>query len=234
MSVNRWTVTDFAPQDTAGLDDFIAAFRDSPSLRARRPWLAFKETLDWVVAASALLLLLPVLFIVAVAVRLSSPGPVLSRHQRIGKDGQLFEVLKFRTVAVESKAKFQNVPQSGDAVVQFQLFGDPRVTSIGSILRRSAVDELPQLLNVLRGEMSLVGPHPLLPRELPLLQGYELRLLRFRPGLVGPALLIPTDSRLTWDAVVQLELEYVDEWSLLLDARILAATVSAAFGGTVL
>jgi lipopolysaccharide/colanic/teichoic acid biosynthesis glycosyltransferase len=142
---------------------------------ARRPGL--KRAFDLIVASVALLVLLPVLVVIAVAVLADSGSPVLFRQTRIGRGGRRFRILKFRTMVRDAQAMSGNVSPHGD----------PRVTRSGRVLRRWYLDELPQLINVARGEMSLVGPRPETPEFVELLDPDELRLLEVRPGLVGPS-----------------------------------------------
>jgi lipopolysaccharide/colanic/teichoic acid biosynthesis glycosyltransferase len=143
-----------------------------------------KRAFDIAVSLAGLLLLVPVLAVIALLVRLSSPGPVLYRQQRVSRGGRLFELLKFRTMVVGADRLAPNVSATGD----------PRVTRVGSFLRRSYLDELPQLLNVLRGDMSLVGPRPETPEFVALYTPDERRVLTVRPGLAGPSTLAFMDE----------------------------------------
>jgi lipopolysaccharide/colanic/teichoic acid biosynthesis glycosyltransferase len=143
-----------------------------------------KRIFDVVVALVALLLLTPILLVIAVAVKLDSPGPVLYRQARVRRGGQLFRLLKFRTMVVDADRLAPNVSPSGD----------PRITRVGRFLRRSYLDELPQLLNVVRGDMSLVGPRPETPEFVELYTSEERRVLTVRPGLVGPSTLAFMDE----------------------------------------
>ena len=143
-----------------------------------------KRAFDLVVSLVALILLFPVLAVIAAAVRLDSPGPVFYRQLRVRRGGQLFRLFKFRTMVVNADRLAPNVSASGD----------PRVTRVGRFLRRSYLDELPQLLNVLRGDMSLVGPRPETPEFVQLYTSEERRVLTVRPGLVGPSTLAFMDE----------------------------------------
>jgi lipopolysaccharide/colanic/teichoic acid biosynthesis glycosyltransferase len=148
-------------------------------MRHSRLRAGLKRAFDLIVAAVALLVLLPVLLFIAVLVVVDSGSPVLFRQTRIGRGGRRFRILKFRTMVRDAESRSANVSPSGDA----------RVTRFGRVLRRWYLDELPQLINVVRGEMSLVGPRPETPEFVDLLEPDELRLLDVRPGLVGPATL---------------------------------------------
>jgi exopolysaccharide biosynthesis polyprenyl glycosylphosphotransferase len=209
-----------------------------PALHVRHPQLsglgwAVKSVVDRLVALVALILLAPVLLVVAVAVRVTTPGPALFRQTRVGIHGRPFRFLKFRTMYVGAERRraelaARNINADG---VLFKVRDDPRITPIGSFLRRWSLDELPQLLHVLRGQMSLVGPRPPLPEEVARYDDDTRRRLMVRPGLTG---LWQTSGRsdLAWDEAVRLDLHYVDNWSPRLDAAILSRTVSAVLHGT--
>ncbi|KRF36851.1 sugar transferase [Nocardioides sp. Soil805] len=206
----------------AGLD--LIHVRPSPSRGARR---LVKALFDRIVAALALLVLLPALFAVAVLVRRDSAGPAIFRQQRIGRDGQCFTMLKFRTMTTEAehvKAALSERNES-DGVL-FKMKADPRVTRVGAVLRRYSVDELPQLVNVLLGQMSLVGPRPALAQEVDQYTVDPRRRLAVKPGLTG-LWQVSGRSDLSWAESVRLDVRYVDNWSLRLDLEILVRTVGA-------
>jgi lipopolysaccharide/colanic/teichoic acid biosynthesis glycosyltransferase len=178
--------------------------------------------LDVVGAGVALVLASPVLGIATLAVKLGDGGPVLYRQRRVGKDGEEFELLKLRTMVVGAEGK-----GAGFAVDR----GDPRITRAGRILRRLSVDELPQLWNVLRGEMSLIGPRPTLRYQV---EGYtdrQRRRLEVKPGLTGWAQ-IHGRAAVPWDDRIELDVWYVEHRSPWVDLRILARTPLALFRGT--
>ncbi len=185
-------------------------------------------------------MLSPFLLLVAVAVRLESKGPALFRQTRLGKDAQPFTFYKFRTMVdgndpeihrryVESLITKPSEELKGDTG-SFKIENDPRLTKLGGLLRRTSIDELPQLFNVLTGDMSLVGPRPPLPYEVELYSARALRRLECRPGITG---LWQVSGRCmtTFDEMVELDIEYIDTWSLGLDLRILARTPRAVLGG---
>ena len=191
-----------------------------------------KRLVDRVLSVLIGLAATPVLAIIALAVRLDSPGPVLFRQTRVGARGEVFQMLKFRTMCVDAEERLAEMRASADAGndVLFKMKRDPRLTRIGPFLRRFSLDELPQLINVLRGEMSLVGPRPPLPIEV---EGYEsdaVRRLRVQPGLTG-LWQVSGRSDLSWDDSLRLDLWYVDNWSLMLDLQILARTLRAVLKG---
>ena len=192
-----------------------------------------KEVMDRVVAGALLLALAPLFLVLALLVRLDSPGRVLFRQQRVGRYGNHFTMLKFRTMRQDAEAQrdlLADLNHNSDGML-FKVREDPRITRVGSVLRRYSLDELPQLLNVLNGDMSLVGPRPPLPEEV---EGYTQevkRRLLVKPGLTG-LWQISGRSDLSWDDTVRLDLGYVDNWSLGLDLAILLRTGPAVVRGT--
>ncbi len=177
--------------------------------------LAVKRSLDVVLSATALALLAPVLLLVAIAVRVTSPGDVIFRQRRVGRGGAPFMILKFRTMV-------RDAPSSPLGTYCYQ--DDPRITPVGRWLRRASLDELPQLVNVLRGDMSLVGPRPDLPHHVARYTAEQRRRLRFRPGITGWAL-VNGRNAISWDERIALDLEYLDGWSLARDLRVAWRTV---------
>ena len=191
----------------------------------------------------ALILLSPVLLAIALAIKLSSPGPVLFRQKRIGRYGVHFTCLKFRTMHTGNDPRIHmdyvkrlirgNVSPgaSGTNGNVYKITTDPRLTSAGRLLRKTSLDELPQFLNVLRGEMSMVGPRPPIPYEL---EAHDIwhrrRLLDVQPGITG-LWQVSGRSRLPFDDMVRLDLKYARAWSLWLDLKILLRTPHAVFSG---
>lgn len=176
-------------------------------------------------ALAALVVLSPLLAVVALAVRLDSPGPALFRQTRVGRGGEPFTMLKLRTMCLDAEQRLAEL-EARPGHVLFKLERDPRITRVGAFLRRYSLDELPQLVNVVRGEMALVGPRPALPSELEQYDADPLRRLAVRPGLTG-LWQVSGRSDLSWDESVRLDLDYVDNWSLGLDLVILLRTVGA-------
>jgi exopolysaccharide biosynthesis polyprenyl glycosylphosphotransferase len=191
---------------------------------------AAKRALDLIGAGLGLIALSPLLVLLAILIRIDSPGPVLFRQRRRGLEGQVFSMLKFRTMRPDAEARLQELEARNESAggVLFKMRDDPRVTRLGRFLRRTSLDELPQLWNVLRGEMSLVGPRPLQLRDSALLSerdpaGY-LNRLAVLPGLTG-LWQISGRSELDSNGMVRLDLDYITTWSLGLDLRILCRTV---------
>ena len=203
-----------------------------PLLHVERPEFegvrrAAKAVGDRVTAAVALLALAPVLAVVALAVTLTSRGPVLFRQERVGRHGQPFTMYKFRTMVPDAEDRVIDLRDSDEGNgVLFKMKEDPRVTPVGRVLRRYSLDELPQLLNVLLGHMSLVGPRPPLQSEVELYGEDMRRRLLVKPGLTG-LWQISGRSDLSWDESVRLDLRYVENWSFAFDAMIIWKTVGA-------
>ncbi|HVN11671.1 MAG TPA: sugar transferase, partial [Kineosporiaceae bacterium] len=186
---------------------------------------------DRVLAVAILLALSPALVAIALAVRLTSPGSVLFRQTRVGVDGREFTMLKFRSMVVDADRLLDQLREQSDGNgVLFKMKDDPRVTPVGRFLRKYSLDELPQLVNVVRGEMSLVGPRPPLPSEVAGYDGIAYRRLRLRPGLTG-LWQVSGRSDLSWEDSLRLDLRYVDNWSMALDLQILVRTFRAVVHG---
>jgi exopolysaccharide biosynthesis polyprenyl glycosylphosphotransferase len=220
-----------APQltDIAGPRVHIRPIEGLPLLHVEEPtlsgpgWLA-KNLLDRVAAFFGLLLLSPVLGVIALGIRLASPGPVFFRQPRVGHEGRTFRVWKFRTMDVDAEERKATLEELNEADgMLFKLKEDPRIFKFGSKLRATSLDELPQLINVLKGEMSLVGPRPLPADDGDYLGDVRRRLL-VRPGITG-LWQVSGRSDLSWDEAVRLDLYYVDNWSLTYDLSILWRTI---------
>jgi exopolysaccharide biosynthesis polyprenyl glycosylphosphotransferase len=222
--------------EVAGPRVHVSGVLGMPLLRVSAPAFTgarrvVKGIFDRVAAVALLTVLAPLFLAVAVLIKLDSPGPVLFRQQRIGKNEQAFTMLKFRTMVTDAdarRAELQAVNQGAGPL--FKLRGDPRITRIGGWLRRYSVDELPQLVNVLLGTMSLVGPRPPLPEETRTYGPATRRRLLVKPGLTG-LWQVSGRSDLPWDEAIRLDLRYVEDWSLALDAVILWKTVRAVLLG---
>ena len=193
--------------------------------------LLVKRGFDWLVAAISLVVLCVPMALVGLLVKLTSKGPVLFRQERCGLNGRLFTCYKFRSMIVDAelrRAELQHLNEKDGPA--FKIRDDPRLSPIGRFLRRSSIDELPQFWNVLRGEMSLVGPRPAVPSEVSQYEIWQRRRLRMRPGLTCLWAIRGRD-RLSFDSWMQMDLEYIDNWSLALDAKILALSVPVVLGG---
>lgn len=213
-------------EPTAGLS--LIHVRHAESSRARA---LVKRSFDLAVSLAGLLVALPVMAMIALAIRLASRGPVLFRQTRIGKGGEEFSMLKFRSMVVDAEAHLDSLLAKNQAEGPiFKLHDDPRVTRVGRFLRKHSLDELPQLINVLRGEMSLVGPRPPLAREVAQYEEAMRRRLLVKPGATG-LWQISGRADLPWHEAVKLDLRYVENWSVALDLMILWKTVHVVLGG---
>ena len=202
-------------------------------LLAAHPWqLALKRLADIVGSSLGLLLLSPLLLVAAIAVRVSSRGPAFYVSERVGHDGRPFRMAKFRSMirgAHGSRDHHDHLNIHDDGPV-FKIRDDPRVTRVGRLLRRCSIDELPQLWNVLRGQMSLVGPRPPLPDEFLHYGPRERRRLEVKPGLTC-IWQVSGRSDIDFETWVDMDIAYIDTWSLRLDARLLGRTIAAVFTG---
>ncbi len=192
-----------------------------------------KGVFDRVIATTGVLLISPLMIAIWLAVRLTSPGPAFFRQERVGLRGESFTMLKFRSMHVDAEARLatiRDLNENADGLL-FKIRDDPRVTRVGRFLRRYSLDELPQLLNVVRGDMSLVGPRPPLPSEVDLYPDDVRRRLLVRPGVTG-LWQVSGRSDLTWEESVRLDLRYVENWSLFYDFAILWQTLFAVVRGS--
>jgi exopolysaccharide biosynthesis polyprenyl glycosylphosphotransferase len=195
------------------------SFGLSPSSRL------LKRSFDLALASLGLIAVSPLLFVIAMAIKRDSHGPMFFRQIRVGRSGERFEIFKFRSMVADADAQKESLrafSEAGDGL--FKISNDPRVTRVGRFLRRSSLDELPQLFNVLRGEMSLVGPRPLVVEEDEEIHGLDRSRLALPPGMTGPWQVLPT--RLPKRDMVELDYRYADNWSLWLDLKILIRTAA--------
>jgi exopolysaccharide biosynthesis polyprenyl glycosylphosphotransferase len=215
------------PRPTAGLSLLHV---DHPQLGGIRQ--VAKGLFDRCVAAAALVLLAPVFLVIGIAIRFSDGGPALYTQVRIGKDGRVFRLYKFRTMVVDAEqGRAQLLVKKDQDGVLLKLRKDPRVTVVGAQLRRWSFDELPQLINVVLGQMSLVGPRPALPYEAEKYAEHVRSRLMVKPGLTG-LWQVNGRSDLSWAESIRLDLRYVENWSFTLDLQILWNTVSVLVRGT--
>ncbi len=189
-----------------------------------RTHLLLKRAFDVVVAGLALLLTLPIVAIAAVAIKLDSKGPVLFRQARVGKDGELFEMIKLRSMVQDAEAQRHELEHLNErSGPLFKISADPRITRVGRFLRKTSIDEFPQFWNVLRGDMSVVGPRPALPSETEQWTPDLRERLRVLPGITG-MWQVSGRSESDFELYRRLDLFYVDNWSLTHDIKIVAKT----------
>ncbi len=196
----------------------VESFRLSPLARCA------KRAFDLVLTSVGVLLIAPLLALIALAVKLDSQGPVFFLQTRAGRDGRPFRIIKFRSMVADADAQKEALRGLADVGGLFKLGDDPRVTRVGRMLRRASLDELPQVFNVLRGDMSLVGPRPLVADEDATIVGIDRSRLALRPGITGQWQVLRT--RASRDEMVKIDYRYVAYWSLWLDVQILADTVA--------
>jgi len=214
--------------------EYIGQFPTIPLHRGHVPELGFvlKRVLDVLFSGTLLLLLLPFLIVLAIAIKLESKGPVFYSSERIGKKGRIFRCYKFRTMVRDAetrRAEFMHMNER-DGVL-FKISNDPRITRLGRFLRKYSLDELPQFINVLRGDMSVVGPRPPIASEVMEYKLNHLRRLDVTPGITG---LWQVQGRQdpSFDSYVSLDVTYIENWSIFLDLKILIRTIGVVFSGT--
>lgn len=199
---------------------------DLEKVNARKRYLVAKRCIDFIGALCGLILLSPVFLIVAVLIKYQDPkGPVLFKQIRIGKDGKEFYMYKFRSMVIDAEEKLKDLLKHNEVSgAMFKMKEDPRVTRIGKLIRKTSIDELPQLLNVLKGEMSLVGPRPPLPREVKEYTAYDKQRLLVTPGCAGLWQVTERNS-VGFKEMVELDLEYINKRSVLYDLKIIFKTI---------
>ncbi len=219
-------ISKLAVEDLEGIP--MLAFSSAPSAMAP---LAGKRVFDVVVSALALLLMSPLLILIAIAIKLDSPGPVFFRQRRVGLSGREFRLYKFRSMSHDAEARLSELRSRNemDGPV-FKMRDDPRVTRVGRLLRKTSLDEFPQFLNVLRGEMSVVGPRPPLPSEVRLYERWQRRRLSVKPGITC-TWQVSGRNEIDFARWMDLDLHYIDNWSLWHDLKIVLLTIPAVVFG---
>ncbi|EEL31343.1 Sugar transferase involved in lipopolysaccharide synthesis [Bacillus cereus Rock3-28] len=199
---------------------------DLKKVNASKGYLVAKRCIDFIGALCGLILLSPVFLIVAVLIKYQDPkGPVLFKQIRIGKNGKEFYMYKFRSMVVDAEEKLKDLLKHNEVSgAMFKMKEDPRVTRIGKLIRKTSIDELPQLLNVLKGEMSLVGPRPPLPREVKEYTAYDRQRLLVTPGCAGLWQVTERNS-VGFKEMVDLDLEYINKRSVIYDLKIIFKTI---------
>ena len=186
-----------------------------------------KRAIDIIGAGSGLLLLSPVIVIVACAIKFTSKGPIFFSQKRVGKNGELFDMYKFRSMVVNAKEKLAH--QNEMSGPMFKMKDDPRVTKVGKFIRKTSLDELPQLLNVLKGDMSLVGPRPSLPKEVAQFEKWMYKRLSVKPGLTC-FWQVSGRNNIDFEDWMKLDIKYVDERNFWIDIKLIFKTVLVLFG----
>jgi exopolysaccharide biosynthesis polyprenyl glycosylphosphotransferase len=227
------------PRTTVTTCGYLFTQRRRPVSRARQ---VFKRLFDLVCASALLLITWPILLISTIAIKLTSKGPVIFRQERVGQNGRIFSCYKFRSMYMENDPKFHRAfarewifdteksKQEEKGKIIYKLTSDPRVTFVGRLLRQFSIDELPQVFNVLKGDMSMVGPRPPLPYEVSLYRNWHLRRLDVMPGITG-LWQVSGRNLLTFEEMVRLDLQYIENWSVWLELKILLKTVWVVLSG---
>jgi len=228
------------PEDT--IENNIIKFNQNTNILEQKQHKTFNEVtysflkraIDITASATALLLLSPVFLATSLAIRKDSDGPAMFTQKRIGKDGKLFEIYKFRTMVPDADKKlFELLEQDEKAREEYKinkkLKNDPRITKIGNFLRKTSIDELPQLINVLKGEMSLVGPRPYLPREIDDMGSYYDTIVESKPGITG-LWQVSGRSNTTFEDRLEFDMEYTENKGFLYDMGLLTKTVGVVLG----
>ena len=221
MTLNRVVIENVNGIPLLGLQD--------PALHE---WQALvKRAIDVIVSALGLVILAPLFAVVALAIKLDSPGPVIFSQQRVGRNGKVFTFFKFRSMCAGAETQVDALRGQNEATGPlFKIRHDPRLTRVGRVLRRASLDEFPQLWNVLKGDMSLIGPRPPLPDEVKAYAPWHTRRLEVLPGMTG-LWQVSGRSDLTFDEMVLLDIYYIENWSPLLDIRVLFKTIPTMFWG---
>ncbi|WP_026663341.1 sugar transferase [Butyrivibrio proteoclasticus] len=191
---------------------------------------ALKRVMDIVISAIATIVLSPIMLITAVAIKLDSPGPVIFKQMRVGQNGRTFNMYKFRSMCIDAEARKEELLQKNEMDgFMFKIKDDPRVTKVGKFIRKTSIDELPQLFNVIKGDMSLVGTRPPTVDEVSKYERGQWRRISIKPGVTGLWQISGRNSITDFDEVVELDLRYIDNWSLSADIAILIKTVGVLF-----
>lgn len=221
LSLSRVDVDDLGGVPLIGVRDISISGGD----------LIIKRAMDFSVSLVGLIALSPLMFLIAAAIRLDSPGPVLFRQERVGKGGRLFTLYKFRSMREGAESEVRQLTNLNEADGPlFKIRDDPRLTRVGRLLRRMSLDELPQIYNVLRGDMSLVGPRPPLPSEVEQYKPWHRKRLEVSPGMTG-LWQVSGRSELTFDEMVLLDIYYIENWSPALDTLVFLRTIPRVIFG---
>lgn len=198
----------------------------------KKIYLFFKRAFDIISASIALVLFSPIFLIVAIAVKLDSKGPVFFGHTRMGLNGEKIKVYKYRSMVINAQEVFENFTpeQKKEFEINFKLDNDPRITKVGNFLRKSSLDELPQLINIIKGDMSVVGPRPIVEKEIEKYGKYAPKMFSVKPGLTG-YWQANGRSDTSYDERVQMDMYYIDNMSFGMDIKIIFQTILSVLKG---
>lgn len=210
---------------------FMEEYLPYEQVQEPKNYLIMKRCIDFIASLLGIFVLLPILFLAAVAIKLDSKGPVLFQQTRVGENGKTFKMIKFRSMQVSAEHLLNDLKEKNEADGPvFKIKNDPRITRVGMILRKTSMDELPQLINVLTGEMSLVGPRPPLPSEVIQYTPYQRQRLMVKPGLTC-YWQISGRSELSFEEWVDLDLKYIKRRNIWLDIALILLTIPAVLTG---
>lgn len=200
------------------------------SVADKKVYTFFKRAFDIILSMMALIILSPLLIIISILIKIDSKGPIIFKQVRVGKKGIKFEMYKFRSMVVDAETLLDKLKDKNEiSGPMFKIKEDPRVTKIGRFIRKTSIDELPQLINILKGEMSFVGPRPSLPKEVQQFESWMLERLKVLPGLTCYWQVMGRNN-LEFKEWMQLDIKYVEERSLLLDLKLILKTFKVLFG----
>ena len=221
----KYTDAETNTQTKEGL--FVDADCQSGNEHNKRMYLIIKRIQDIVLSFIALVVLLPLLLIIALIIFIDDPkGSPIFSQDRCGKNGKVFKLFKFRTMCVDAEDKLDNLLESNESDgPAFKIKDDPRINRVGNILRKTGLDELPQLINILKGDMSIVGPRPPLPREVEQYNEYQMKRLSVTPGLTCYWQIQPDRNDITFDEWMNFDIKYIEEMNFLIDWKIIFLTV---------
>ena len=212
------------------MSDISFDYRTGTELRNSKAYEFFKRLVDIIGSLLGIVFLLPMFITISVLIKIEDWGPVFFKQARVGKEGKIFYMYKYRSMVITAEKYLADLKDKNEADgPMFKIKNDPRITRIGRVLRKTSLDEFPQLFNVLKGEMSLVGPRPALPKEVEEYEAWHRNRLLVLQGMTG-LWQVSGRSRLTFDQMVELDLEYIRRRSLLFDFIIMARTIPAVFG----
>lgn len=198
--------------------------------KRKRIYLILKRTIDIILSCIGIMILWPIFLIIALCIKIEdSKGPVFFIQERVGEKGRRFKMWKFRSMLVNAEELLEKLEEQNEVKgYMFKIKKDPRITKVGKFIRKTSMDELPQLFNVIKGEMSLVGPRPPLPREVARYSEYHIKRLEVKPGLTG-YWQVSGRSNLSFEEMVELDLKYIRERSLIIDTKIIFKTIFVLF-----
>lgn len=211
------------------MEEHIKIILDRKAINKEYLYIICKRLFDIIVSFCGLIILSPIFLIVAIAIKLEDGGPIFYNKERVGKNGKKFKMYKFRSMKIDADKEFENLKDQNEVSgAMFKMKNDPRVTQVGKFIRKTSIDEFPQLLNVFLGQMSIVGPRPPLPHEVAKYNNYDMQRLYVKPGCTGLWQVTARNS-VGFDEMVNIDLEYIQQRSLKLDLFIMLKTLKIIF-----